>query len=175
MGRADLGSSWLDLLLHPAVPWHPPVPETLQLVKAWWWPSLPSMQFLGRMVSWKLSAVGANSSVIPVPFTFFLKEICFICTFWNIPEIQPCPGLQQGSLKSKGDGGKRERPLTHPSESIYGQSAAMCSLIWAQWEINQPQQRSLLPKPHHFWCLGYITSYWLACLCNSLQVAMGHT
>lgn len=54
-----------------------------------------------------------------------------------------------------------------PTKSIYEQSAGACPGIQAQWEMNQP------PKPHHFWCPGDISSYWLACLCNSLQMAMG--
>lgn len=44
----------------------------------------------------------------------------------NTPELQSGPGLKQGSLKSKSDGGKRERPLACPSESIYEQSAGVC-------------------------------------------------
>lgn len=108
-------------------------------------------------------------------YILFKEITVFYLHLFNTPELQPGPGLKKGSLKSKGDGGTRERPLACPSEGTYEQSAAMCPGKRALWAINQPQKRSLLPKPHHFWCLSDISSFWLARPCNSLQVAMGHT
>lgn len=95
------------------------------------------------MVAQRLSAFGFNSAVVPHPFAVNLrKSLWFYRQPCNTAELQPGPGLKKGYLKSKGDGGKRERPLVSLSESIYEQSAAMNPSIRAPWET-----RPALTKP----------------------------
>lgn len=104
------------------------------LVRVCWWSSPPLIQFSGRMLAWSFWVqFFRHSSCHHSEFkeiTVFYQQPC------NAPELQPGPGLKEGYLKSKRDGGKRERPLASPSESIYEQSAAMNPGAWAPGETS---------------------------------------
>lgn len=109
-------------------------------------------------------------------FTVRLRKfLYFFCIFATLQSSSQVQGSNRDLWRARVMVGKGKDLWHVHLKNIYEQSAAMRPGIRTQWEINQTQQISLLPKPHHFWCLEDISSCWLACLCNSLRVATGLT